>query len=1437
MTEPTGQVTQLVEARGHVNGRGDTASAITQPGRHESGPTPSSPGGAHDPFPLTDLQAAYLVGASRLIELGGFHPSYYVELDVVGLDPARAGQAVRQLVRRHPHLRTVVLPEGGQRVLTDHELRARSRTGPAGPGEGRPGNGSGGDGPGGDASGCDGSEPTVHDLTGLDPARQEAAIRQTRQRMREAGPDPTGWPLYEIVINLLRPHRARVHIAMSLLLLDGRSIRLIQREWRELYDNPDAALPPLPRSFRDCRLELLAEEESERYRTHWAYWQARLDSLPDAPRLPLAQQRDETAPVRFRRRTFHLRQDEWKRVQVRFRQHRMLATSGLLHVFAEVIGAWADSPHFCLNVLHQNWATNHPESVGVVGQFGSTLPLEVDLGQGDDFWSRGERLQKQLWKDMAHGDVTAVRITRELARRRGWTTRAALPYVFTSMLRPGGSGAPGPQGADAGRPVCRTVTSDLRTPQVLVDNQLQDAEDGGVLCVWDVVDDAFPPGLAESMFEAYRQMLIALAAPDGESVTPDPVPAAHRALVATLNPAPAATPPDRLEDGFLRQAEARPEAVAVRTTGRCLTYAELEAESRAVAHWLRQVGVGRGDLVPVIMVKGWEQVVATLGVLRAGAAYCPIDANLPADRIRHLVTECSARALLHQSARPPVGDLVGRLPALAVDRIPAAVEALAPPDGGADDLAYVIYTSGSTGRPKGVMIEHRAAWNTIADINERIGLKAADRVFGISSLSFDLSVWDVFGTLAAGATLVLPDPTPRPDPLGWAALAAQAGATVWNSVPALAEMLVEVAEQVPGQQRAPIRAFLLSGDWIPTSLPDRMWRLWPWVRLTALGGATEAAIWSNSYPVDRVDPTWRSIPYGRPLRNQTMRILDHRMDVRPPWATGRIYIGGVGVARGYWRDEVRTAERFVRDPRTGERLYRTGDLGRYWPDGTIEFLGREDRQVKIQGFRVEPGEIESAVRDCPGVRECVVAAETGPGGQQRLICLVVPGEGTTPEPASIAARLRGALPHYMVPGQIHVVPRLPLTPNGKVDIARALALAAPDPNPTAGGAAGGAEPARDGRSAGDADGGHGSGGAPDPAQDLITGPMSELWRELLQVPAVDPDADFFALGGNSLLALRMINQIRSRLGVDLPFGQVFEAPTLRALSRAVAAGGPGASTTAGGGLAPVALAGARQEGPELFLFHPVGGSVTSYLELGRAWPGPVWAFQSPALTDPSPQALAPDLPSMAAGYRQALRRATPEGPYLLGGWSMGGVLAYEVARQLVEEGQRVSIFMIDSDIQERRRPIGAAAGHVEFLADLAGGRLPTAVAEAVLAAPEPEVAGVARDAAVRHGLLPAEVDGAAYQRLVGVHAHNLEILAKYQARPSDVPALLFVAGSTPRPDPVPAWRALCPTLEVEVWPEDHYSIVTPDGLRAIAERVRAWLARHSTTSDGPLGTR
>ena len=275
-------------------------------------------------------------------------------------------------------------------------------------------------------------------------------------------------------------------------------------------------------------------------------------------------------------------------------------------------------------------------------------------------------------------------------------------------------------------------------------------------------------------------------------------------------------------------------------------------------------------------------------------------------------------------------------------------------------------------------------------------MAAADRVLALSSLSFDLSVYDIFGTLAAGGTIIIPDVSGVRDPAHWAEIVAQEKVTVWNSVPALMELLVDYLSGRPGVSLHSLRLVLLSGDWVPVSLPDRIKALAKDVQVISLGGATEASIWSILYPIETVDPTWKSIPYGRPMMNQSFHVLDEALEPRPLWVPGQLYIGGIGLAKGYWRDEEKSRANFIHHPRTGERLYKTGDLGRYLPDGNIEFLGREDFQVKIQGYRVELGEIEAALAEHPGVSAAAVVAKGHRDGPKRLVGYVVAGQAAAP---------------------------------------------------------------------------------------------------------------------------------------------------------------------------------------------------------------------------------------------------------------------------------------------------------------------------------------------------------------------------------------------------------------------------------------------------------
>jgi amino acid adenylation domain-containing protein len=434
--------------------------------------------------------------------------------------------------------------------------------------------------------------------------------------------------------------------------------------------------------------------------------------------------------------------------------------------------------------------------------------------------------------------------------------------------------------------------------------------------------------------------------------------------------------------------------------------------------------------------------------------------------------------------------------------------------------AYIIFTSGSTGVPKGVAIPHMAALNTVVDINERFGIGPGDRVLALSALDFDLSVYDVFGPLSAGGSMVLVEEDARRDARRWLALAQRHEATVWNSVPTLLHMLLTVAEAE--DTTTALRLALVSGDWIGLDLPGRLRARQPACRFFALGGATEASIWSNGFEVDRVDPAWASIPYGWPLRNQRFRVVDAAGRDAPDGVAGELWIGGAGLAHGYCNAPELTAERFV-ESGDGTRWYRTGDQGRYGPDGLLEFLGRKDHQVKLRGHRIELGEIEAALQLQPGV-DRALAVVAPAGGARRLVAAVTACGGEQLDIALLRERVATRLPAYMVPEQITVMDVLPLSANGKLDRAAvANAVAASD---------------------------HLQAAHEEPL-DEWEARVAAVWQELLRIPAVGRRQSFFELGGDSLAATRFVEIVRQRHGRLLPLRHLFASPVLLDIATAL----------------------------------------------------------------------------------------------------------------------------------------------------------------------------------------------------------------------------------------------------------------------------------------------
>ncbi|HEX2252339.1 MAG TPA: AMP-binding protein, partial [Thermoanaerobaculia bacterium] len=701
----------------------------------------ADPARRHEPFPLNDVQQAYWVGRTDLFELGGVASHGYREVEVRGLDLDRLAAAFRRLIARHDMLRAVVRPDGLQQVLAEVPPY----------------------------------EIAVTDLRGRPAAEVEAALAALRQEMSHQVLPADRWPLFDVRATLLDGsggtegggdprHRVRLHVSVDILLVDAWSARILGRELAYFYADPEAELAPLELSFRDYVLAERAMAESDWVRRSRDYWQRRLDTLPPAPELPMAKTPAELEHTEFARREGSLAAPVWSRIKERAARLGATPSGVVLAAFAEVLARWSKDPRFTINLTLFNRLPMHPQVNDIVGDFTSLTLLEVDGAAAPTFELRCRALQEQLWEDLEHRYVSGVEVMRGLARRRGGGHGALMPVVFTSALFGDATGEPELTG---GLEDGEGIYGISQTPQVWLDHQV--SEVGGMLAFnWDTVDELFPPGLLDDMFGEYVALLERLASEEAAwSGAAGPwaveIPPAAVELQRRANDTAVELPAEvLLHDAFFARAAEAPERVAVIAPDRTLTYGELAARAAVLGHRLRaRLGgddgaVAADRLVAVVMDKGWEQVAAVLGVLAAGAAYLPVDAGLPEERVHQLL----ALGEVDLAVVQPAVEERFAWPA-GVERVVVGGEAPSAGEPGADgvppapvrapeDLAYVIFTSGSTGVPKGVMIEHRAAANTLADVGRRFAVGPEDRVLALSSLSFDLSVYDVFGLLGVG---------------------------------------------------------------------------------------------------------------------------------------------------------------------------------------------------------------------------------------------------------------------------------------------------------------------------------------------------------------------------------------------------------------------------------------------------------------------------------------------------------------------------------------------------------------------------------------------------------------------------------------------------------------------------------------------------------------
>jgi amino acid adenylation domain-containing protein len=1108
------------------------------------------------------------------------------------------------------------------------------------------------------------SQLKVHDLRNLPDSSRTTVARQMAIDESRQPFDLANGPLVRASLFQLDEWDNAVLLTMHHIVTDGWSFGIAAQELASLYEAFRAGEPsPLPElsvqyaDFARWQRDWLQGETLDRL---LAEWSRRLSGV--APlELPTDRPRPAVRAARGAIRLFDLPADLVGALRTFSRREGATPFMTLLAAFEVLLYRYSGQADFAVGSPIAN--RNRAETEGLIGYFVNMLALRANLAGDPSFLDLLARVRETSLHAFERQDlpfeilVEALRPGRDLSRTPVFQVMFVLqtnrlPNIERHDL------AVSPFDTQAGT---ETAKFDLTLA-------LEDDDQGGMVGSMEYDAALFNEATIDRMIDHFRVLLHAVVeAPDTQvSRLPILTELERCELLDNRNPTDTDLPEPALAHRlFEKQAARTPDAVALMDDGRSLTYRDLNERANQLARVLRHRGVGPDSRVGLLIGRSAEAAIGLLGILKAGGSFVPLDPDYPADRLTFMLEDSRVSILVTHR------DLDGSFPAYgaqvvtlhlddpAIDLEPG--QALAVPLSSAD-AAYVIYTSGSSGKPRGVVVSHRSLVNHNLAAKSLFGLEPSDRVLQFSTLSFDIAVEEIFPTWASGATVVLRGREDTLDPSRFTRWIEERGITVLDLPTAYWHAWVDGLAASGGELPASLRLVVVGGERaLPRSFVN--WR--------AIGG--DRARWINTYgPTETTviatayeprtresrDSSNRELPIGRPIANTRIYLLDSHMQLVPDGLPGELYIGGAGVARGYLNQPVLTAEKFVPDPFSGDfgaRLFRTGDRARWRQDGELEFLGRIDQQIKIRGFRVEPGEIEAALLTLPEIRSSAVVARTDPTGNTRLDAYIVaePVSHATVAATSLRSRLREALPRHMIPSTFTTLADFPMTPSGKVD---REALPPPAARTFAQG-----ELARD------------------PADELENR-LVAIWEEVLELRPVGVDENFFDLGGHSLLAIRLLSRIEEEFGRALPLSSLFLGATIEDLAAVLREHAVPTSSN------PLVSIQAKGSQPPFFCIHPAGGIVYCFRELARQLgeDRPFYGVQSPGLEEGG--TLPEDLNGMASAYINALRRVQPQGPYHLGGWSLGGIVAFEMACQLQQQGHDVAtLALLDARAPDPKR--------------------------------------------------------------------------------------------------------------------------------------------------------
>jgi amino acid adenylation domain-containing protein len=1237
------------------------------------------------------------------------------------------------------------------------------------------------------------------DLTALPASAQEPEVLRLASQQTLLPFNLATGPLIRTTLLRLAPTEHVLLLCMHHIIADGWSMGVLTRELASLYEafssQRSPSLPPLPIQYADFaawQRQWLQGEVLERQLT---YWRQKLAGAPPALELPTDKPRPPIQSFRGSSLPVQLPKALSESLKALAQKEGATPFMLLLAAWQLLLSRYSGQQDVCIGSPIAG--RTRSETEGLIGFFVNTLVLRSRLASSDSFRQLLAQVRSSTLEAYEHQHLPFEKLVEALQPQRDLSRSPLFQAMFVLQNAP--EELLSLQGL-ALRPL------DLPSSSAMFELTLflSDSPEGftGLL---EFNTDLFERDTASRLAANFSTLLHSLCDNPDLLLTDAPLLSSQerQRLLAEFNATQAPFTDSRIQQFFVQQVARTPDAIALAFGDTQLTYRQLHLRSNQLAHHLQSLGVGPDVRVGLSLSRSLELVIGMLGILKAGGTYVPLDPTYPRDRLTYMLQDSGARVLLTQQhladALPHDGVTVLCLDSdasLSSENSLEPTSACAP-----DNTAYVIYTSGSTGKPKGVLVPHRTVANLFAAMDQRLEQPADHKVWlTISSVSFDISVVELLWTLCRGFKVVL-----QPDLLdsGW--LPAQIrrhNVTHLQCTPSLVRALLQEPQSAEAFKL--LRQVILGGEALPPELARQLLASVP--SLINGYGPTETTIYSSTHDVrDAGGP----IPIGTPLANTQFYILDSSLRPVPIGVTGELFIAGDGVVRGYLNRPDLTADRFIPDcfsAQPGARMYRTGDMARWRSDGTVDFLGRGDHQVKLRGFRIELGEVEAALSQHPSVRTAVVVVREDVPGDKRMVAYLLAKPGHSIDASELRVALKQRLPEYMVPSLFVALEAFPLTPSGKVD---RKALPKPDGTLSTSAAAFVAP------------------------RDQLELMLTKLWEELLRVQPIGVTQSFFEVGGHSLLAVSLMAQLESRLGQRLPLSTLFTHPTIEGLAALLRQQKGATEWTP---LVPIQPQGSRRP---LFCVHPVGGTTLCYAPLARQLGAdqPLYGLEARGLDGSQPITT---IETMAEAYLQAVRKVQPEGPYLLGGWSLGGVVAFEMARQLTQAGQQVELvamfdsWLLASSLSSKPAPTDDIELLIGFAVDLAsaqGKQLHLSREQLERLEPGARLPFVLEQARGSGELLPG-VGTAELRAYFNVYRANVQALLRYvPGSGHSLPLAFFWAtqsgSASPAasaPDVERGWAGVTrqpPRLHGVAG--DHYSILLGPGLEQLVSQLRPLL--------------